>query len=98
MFLSLFLSNQFFKKQLSQITRLNLIISFSIPLKERHEAVVRRTMERSQKPKQKHNRWSWGGPLQASPRIHSTGKQAAAASTDPFLFSLNSKSAVASFS
>uniref|UniRef100_A0A8C8SRU6 Microtubule associated protein 7 n=1 Tax=Pelusios castaneus TaxID=367368 RepID=A0A8C8SRU6_9SAUR len=28
--------------------------------KERHEAVVRRTIERSQKPKQKQNRWSWG--------------------------------------
>ncbi|XP_073750084.1 ensconsin isoform X6 [Callorhinus ursinus] len=39
--------------------------------KERHEAVVRRTMERSQKPKQKHNRWSWGGPLHGSPSIHS---------------------------
>lgn len=44
--------------------------------KERHEAVVRRTMERSQKPKQKHNRWSWGGPLHGSPRAHSAGKQA----------------------
>ncbi|XP_051470321.1 ensconsin isoform X11 [Apus apus] len=32
--------------------------------KERHEAVVRRTLERSQKPKQKQNRWSWGGALQ----------------------------------
>ncbi|XP_070081602.1 ensconsin isoform X6 [Equus caballus] len=41
--------------------------------KERHEAVVRRTMERSQKPKQKHNRWSWGGPLHGSPRAHSAG-------------------------
>ncbi|XP_008820284.1 ensconsin isoform X3 [Nannospalax galili] len=38
--------------------------------KERHEAVVRRTMERSQKPKQKHNRWSWGGPLHGNPSIH----------------------------
>ncbi|XP_071074787.1 ensconsin isoform X3 [Dasypus novemcinctus] len=38
--------------------------------KERHEAVVRRTMERSQKPKQKQNRWSWGGPLHGSPAIH----------------------------
>lgn len=45
--------------------------------KERHEAVVRRTMERSQKPKQKHNRWSWGGTLHGSPGIHSAGKQAA---------------------
>ncbi|KAM7136401.1 ensconsin isoform 6-T6 [Molossus nigricans] len=43
--------------------------------KERHEAVVRRTMERSQKPKQKHNRWSWGGPLHGSPRIHSTARR-----------------------
>ncbi|XP_076784176.1 ensconsin isoform X1 [Arvicanthis niloticus] len=39
--------------------------------KERHEAVVRRTMERSQKPKQKYNRWSWGSPLHGSPSIHS---------------------------
>ncbi|XP_069345257.1 ensconsin isoform X2 [Eulemur rufifrons] len=39
--------------------------------KERHEAVVRRTMERSQKPRQKHNRWSWGGSLHGSPGIHS---------------------------
>ncbi|KAL1770315.1 ensconsin isoform X1 [Sigmodon hispidus] len=38
--------------------------------KERHEAVVRRTMERSLKPKQKYNRWSWGGPLHGSPIIH----------------------------
>ncbi|XP_040305015.1 ensconsin isoform X3 [Herpailurus yagouaroundi] len=41
--------------------------------KERHEAVVRRTMERSQKPRQKHNRWSWGGSLHGSPSIHSAG-------------------------
>ncbi|XP_056674834.1 ensconsin isoform X3 [Monodelphis domestica] len=34
--------------------------------KERHEAVVRRTIERSQKPKQKQNRWSWGAPLHGS--------------------------------
>nr|XP_040139315.1 ensconsin isoform X15 [Ictidomys tridecemlineatus] len=39
--------------------------------KERHEAVVRRTMERSQKPRQKPNRWSWGGSLQGSSGIHS---------------------------
>ncbi|XP_078068703.1 ensconsin-like isoform X2 [Mustelus asterias] len=32
--------------------------------KERHEAVVRRTIERSQRIKQKSNRWSWGGALQ----------------------------------
>ncbi|XP_075002017.1 ensconsin isoform X4 [Calonectris borealis] len=39
--------------------------------KERHEAVVRRTIERSQKPKQKQNRWSWGGALHN--RINNTG-------------------------
>ncbi|XP_069708068.1 ensconsin isoform X3 [Phaenicophaeus curvirostris] len=39
--------------------------------KERHEAVVRRTIERSQKPKQKQNRWSWGGALHS--RINNTG-------------------------
>ncbi|XP_031236397.1 ensconsin isoform X2 [Mastomys coucha] len=39
--------------------------------KERHEAVVRRTMERSQKPRQKSNRWSWGSPLHGSSSIHS---------------------------
>ncbi|XP_041106357.1 ensconsin-like isoform X2 [Polyodon spathula] len=34
--------------------------------KERHEAVVRRTTERSQKAKQKPNRWSWGGAMHNS--------------------------------
>ncbi|XP_043963413.1 ensconsin isoform X4 [Gambusia affinis] len=29
----------------------------------RHEAVIRRTLERSQKTKPKQNRWSWGGAL-----------------------------------
>ncbi|XP_052607103.1 ensconsin isoform X4 [Peromyscus californicus insignis] len=43
--------------------------------KERHEAVVRRTMERSQKPKQKYNRWSWGAPLHGSPTIHSAARR-----------------------
>ncbi|XP_008820291.1 ensconsin isoform X9 [Nannospalax galili] len=43
--------------------------------KERHEAVVRRTMERSQKPKQKHNRWSWGGPLHGNPSIHRAARR-----------------------
>ncbi|XP_038615091.1 ensconsin isoform X3 [Tachyglossus aculeatus] len=38
--------------------------------KERHEAVVRRTMERSHKPKQKQIRWSWGGPLHSSSGNH----------------------------
>ncbi|XP_063478428.1 ensconsin isoform X10 [Symphalangus syndactylus] len=43
--------------------------------KERHEAVVRRTMERSQKPKQKRNCWSWGGSLHGSPSIHSAARR-----------------------
>nr|XP_045015190.1 ensconsin [Jaculus jaculus] len=49
--------------------------------KERHEAVVRRTMERSQKPRQKHNRWSWGGPLHGSLRIHSADPDRRSVST-----------------
>ncbi|XP_048700402.2 ensconsin isoform X10 [Caretta caretta] len=43
--------------------------------KERHEAVVRRTIERSQKPKQKQSRWSWGGPLQRSSSINNTARR-----------------------
>ncbi|KAI3363761.1 hypothetical protein L3Q82_001377 [Scortum barcoo] len=31
--------------------------------KARHEAVIRRTLERTQKTRQKPNRWSWGGTL-----------------------------------
>ncbi|CAJ1078227.1 ensconsin isoform X1 [Xyrichtys novacula] len=31
--------------------------------KARHEAVIRRTLERSQRTRQKSNRWSWGGTL-----------------------------------
>ncbi|XP_072912400.1 ensconsin isoform X4 [Hemitrygon akajei] len=34
--------------------------------RERHEAVVRRTIERSQRIKQKSGRWSWGGALQSN--------------------------------
>ncbi|KAM8963382.1 ensconsin isoform 1-T1 [Lycaon pictus] len=49
--------------------------------KERHEAVVRRTMERSQKPKQKQNRWSWGGPLHGSPSIRSADPDRRSVST-----------------
>nr|XP_030709232.1 ensconsin isoform X1 [Globicephala melas] len=49
--------------------------------KERHEAVVRRTMERSQKPKQKHNRWSWGGALHGSPSTHSADPDRRSVST-----------------
>ncbi|XP_044533014.1 ensconsin isoform X6 [Gracilinanus agilis] len=45
--------------------------------KERHEAVVRRTIERSQKPKQKQNRWSWGAPLHGSTStsIHTSARR-----------------------
>ncbi|XP_039915752.1 ensconsin isoform X7 [Hirundo rustica] len=41
--------------------------------KERHEAVVRRTIERSQKTKQRQNRWSWGGALHN--RINNTARR-----------------------
>ncbi|KAI1897671.1 hypothetical protein AGOR_G00085660 [Albula goreensis] len=34
--------------------------------KMRHEAVMRRTLERSQRAKQKPNRWSWGGAMHGS--------------------------------
>ncbi|TMS12540.1 Ensconsin, partial [Larimichthys crocea] len=34
--------------------------------KARHEAVIRRTLERSQRTRQKTNRWSWGGVLQTN--------------------------------
>ncbi|XP_042606308.1 ensconsin isoform X8 [Cyprinus carpio] len=34
--------------------------------KARYEAVIRRTMERSQRARPKSNRWSWGGTLPAS--------------------------------
>ncbi|KAM7395525.1 hypothetical protein PAMA_007004 [Pampus argenteus] len=34
--------------------------------KARHEAVIRRTLERSQGTRQKQNRWSWGGALHTS--------------------------------
>ncbi|MEQ2285989.1 hypothetical protein AMECASPLE_037591, partial [Ameca splendens] len=32
----------------------------------RHEAVIRRTLERGQKTRPKQNRWSWGGALHAN--------------------------------
>lgn len=38
--------------------------------RERHEAVVRRTIERSQRIKQKSNRWSWGATLQGTATIN----------------------------
>uniref|UniRef100_A0A8C5TNA9 Microtubule associated protein 7 n=1 Tax=Malurus cyaneus samueli TaxID=2593467 RepID=A0A8C5TNA9_9PASS len=47
--------------------------------KERHEAVVRRTIERSQKPKQRQNRWSWGGALHN--RINNTDRDRRSVST-----------------
>ncbi|NXY41860.1 MAP7 protein, partial [Ceuthmochares aereus] len=47
--------------------------------KERHEAVVRRTIERSQKPKQKQNRWSWGGALHS--RVNNTDPDRRSVST-----------------
>ncbi|NXW92085.1 MAP7 protein, partial [Alopecoenas beccarii] len=47
--------------------------------KERHEAVVRRTIERSQKPKQKQSRWSWGGALHN--RINNTDPDRRSVST-----------------
>ncbi|XP_077207871.1 ensconsin isoform X5 [Paroedura picta] len=43
--------------------------------KERHEAVVRRTIERSQKLKQRHNRWSWGGTLHSNSSINNTARR-----------------------
>ncbi|XP_058527474.1 ensconsin isoform X3 [Ochotona princeps] len=49
--------------------------------KVRHEAVVRRTMERSQKPRPQANRWSWGGPLHGSPGLHSADPDRRSVST-----------------
>ncbi|XP_053566865.1 ensconsin isoform X2 [Bombina bombina] len=49
--------------------------------KERHEAVVRRTIERSHKPKQKNSRWSWGGALQSSTTINSSDPDRRSVST-----------------
>ncbi|XP_032625999.1 ensconsin isoform X3 [Chelonoidis abingdonii] len=49
--------------------------------KERHEAVVRRTIERSQKPKQMQNRWSWGGPIHRSSSINNTDPDRRSVST-----------------
>ncbi|XP_053314953.1 ensconsin isoform X2 [Spea bombifrons] len=49
--------------------------------KERHEAVVRRTMERGQKPKQKNSRWSWGGALQSHTNISSSDPDRRSVST-----------------
>ncbi|XP_016354232.1 ensconsin isoform X2 [Sinocyclocheilus anshuiensis] len=40
--------------------------------KARYEAVIRRTMERSQRVRPKSNRWSWGGTLSAS-TSHNSG-------------------------
>uniref|UniRef100_A0A8C5RH53 Microtubule associated protein 7 n=1 Tax=Laticauda laticaudata TaxID=8630 RepID=A0A8C5RH53_LATLA len=43
--------------------------------KERHEAVVRRTIERSQKPKEKLNRWSWGSTLHRSSSVNNAARR-----------------------
>ncbi|XP_016097874.1 ensconsin-like [Sinocyclocheilus grahami] len=50
--------------------------------KVRYEAVIRRTMERSQRARPKSNRWSWGGTLSAS-TSHNNGFD------DSALFSLD---------
>ncbi|XP_050952685.1 ensconsin isoform X7 [Labeo rohita] len=50
--------------------------------KARYEAVIRRTMERSQRARPKSNRWSWGGTLSAS-TSHNSGFD------DSALFSLD---------
>lgn len=42
-------------------------------MKVRHEAVMRRTMERGQASRPKHNRWSWGGPLHPNSPVTPTG-------------------------
>uniref|UniRef100_A0A8C9S5U0 Microtubule associated protein 7 n=1 Tax=Scleropages formosus TaxID=113540 RepID=A0A8C9S5U0_SCLFO len=48
--------------------------------KARHEAVIRRTLERSQKPKQKPNRWSWGGGLHGN-AVHTSDADRRSVST-----------------
>ncbi|KAM3856642.1 ensconsin isoform 6-T6 [Vipera latastei] len=49
--------------------------------KERHEAVVRRTIERSQKPKEKQNRWSWGSTLHRSSSVNNADPDRRSVST-----------------
>ncbi|KAK9411609.1 ensconsin [Crotalus adamanteus] len=49
--------------------------------KERHEAVVRRTIERSQKPKEKPNRWSWGSTLHRSSSVNNADPDRRSVST-----------------
>ncbi|KAG8444445.1 hypothetical protein GDO86_009575 [Hymenochirus boettgeri] len=49
--------------------------------KERHEAVLKRTMERSHKPKQKTSRWSWGGALQSSTSVNNSDPDRRSVST-----------------
>ncbi|XP_013916034.1 PREDICTED: ensconsin isoform X2 [Thamnophis sirtalis] len=49
--------------------------------KERHEAVVRRTIERSQKPKEKQNRWSLGSTLHRSSSVNNTDPDRRSVST-----------------
>ncbi|XP_019751831.1 ensconsin isoform X3 [Hippocampus comes] len=49
--------------------------------KVRHEAVMRRTMERGQPSKPKHNRWSWGGPLHPNSPVTPTDADRRSVST-----------------
>ncbi|XP_034274777.1 ensconsin isoform X9 [Pantherophis guttatus] len=49
--------------------------------KERHEAVVRRTIERSQKPKEKQSRWSWGSTLHRSSSVNNADPDRRSVST-----------------
>ncbi|XP_051908941.1 ensconsin isoform X8 [Hippocampus zosterae] len=49
--------------------------------KVRHEAVMRRTMERAQASRPKHNRWSWGGPLHPTSPITPTDADRRSVST-----------------
>ncbi|XP_070589693.1 LOW QUALITY PROTEIN: ensconsin [Erythrolamprus reginae] len=49
--------------------------------KERHEAVVRRTIERSQKPKEKQTRWSWGNTLHRSSSVNNADPDRRSVST-----------------
>lgn len=50
--------------EFSGITSSRLSEHLFLWLKARHEAAMRRTVDRSQRAKQKPNRWSWGGSLQ----------------------------------
>ncbi|KPP76450.1 MAP7 domain-containing protein 2-like [Scleropages formosus] len=51
--------------------------------KERYEAVMRRTLERSQRLEQRQKRWSWGGGLTTDTAPKSVGEVAAPSCSDP---------------